>query len=282
MEPPTPYNRDTVQWLHEPGRPQVGEADWRSVPLHWVQAFVKGETALCGCDFYVRNSVKAGQKGCPASVLSRKVFHCHHGPEDRTVPAAREAASASAKERASLVAKGESIKVGCKCHFSVTVLKATPTCAEIRYIEREHTGHADRRMAAYLSEEASAWVWMQLAQGITTSTKDIARRNRERFLAPLRAARPDIPPEKLQEFFVANNPPRDWYLTAKDINNIREEVKRATFKRNGNEAQSLRLIYERFKENMFIYQARSYARGPRQTHVLPRALVSVCVYVQVS
>lgn len=255
MQPPVPFNSDTVKWCHETAK-DGKDVSFYNVPADWAEAFVRDETARSG-DFYVRANINDTQSKCPANIKSRVDYHCHHGPEDRTAPAAREAAAAaaSASQRASVVAKGESIKVGCKCHFSITIYRATPKEAVIRYHERQHTGH-DGRQRAYLSQQTIDFLRTELTLNKDISTKDLQRRNRDRYLVPARIGRPHTDAAVVQQEFEASNPPRDYWVTNADISNIREQLKREMSMHSDNDAQAVRLLVAQHKDNIFIYQAR--------------------------
>lgn len=238
------------------------------IPAADVDAFVRGEEIRLSVNFNKQRRVRAGQAGCPADVLERITYHCHHGPSDETEPekVAKAAADAAARAAAAKESAGEqgtkgkarecrkgkgiTIKVGCKAHFVVTVYKADPQTAEIKYLQLTHTGHDVNQQRAYISDELREWVTDQLHLNLATTNHELQAANCKRFLAAFRLQRPDLqnaPPSVLRaEFEKAHQPlPRDFFLTGKDIDNIRQKILRQKFNLSGNEAQSVRLLLRR-------------------------------------
>ncbi len=236
------------------------------IPVADVDPFVRGEQIRLSVNFNKQRSVRAGQADCPAEVLSRITYHCHHGPADETEPekVAKAAAGAAARAVAALSAgeqgkgkarecrkgKGITIKVGCKAHFVVTVYKADPDTAEIKYLQQTHTGHDVNQQRAYMSDELREWVTDQLHLNLATTNQELQAVNCKRFLAAFRLERPElenVPPSVLREEFLKAHdpPPRDFCLRGKDIDNIRQKILREKFNLSANEAQSVRLLLRR-------------------------------------
>jgi hypothetical protein len=167
-----------------------------------IDQFLEGEQQRAGGPAFVAEARKrAGQESCPKGVLHTTTYHCAFGPEDHTTPeaiAAAKAKKAAAGKagRTGKIARGESQKVGCKAHFTVTVYTKSPEKATIRYQQPQHIGHADR-MAPCLSEGAKTWLKLTLMMSPDMSTAEVQHLNQQRFLDPLRAEHDDWSEEQV-------------------------------------------------------------------------------------
>lgn len=57
--------------------------------------------------------------------------------------------------------------------------------------------------------------------------------------------------------FQKSNPPRDFYMTSKDVKNMRDILNNSTWRRAGNEATQVeQLIQEMGEESVFIHQSQ--------------------------
>jgi hypothetical protein len=128
-------------------------------------------------------------------------YQCAFGPEDHTTPEAiaeakAKAAAAGKQGRTGKKARGESQKVGCKARFTITVYKATPAEATIRYQQPQHTGHGGR-MAPRLSEGKRAWLKLHLMLNPDITTAEVQHLNQQTFLGPLRTEHPEMTEEQV-------------------------------------------------------------------------------------
>lgn len=199
---PDEISFDTLEWV------KVGDSLQTTIPFSQVDRFLEGERLRNnGASFYNRsNTVKSNKQG-----KYRAVLHwCQRGPEDNSTPEVREAAAEAFRvkkeavaaagaaatavpqpqqPRAHRTAKGLSIKVGCRCHFTVQVYDSTPDLATIRYQEPEHNGH-ECRFAPFVSEETKLWVrLMLLSSDGKYSNSELKALNENRFLGPIMCAR---------------------------------------------------------------------------------------------
>lgn len=179
----------------------VGGVLQASVPRSWLDSFVRGEEERNNGTAFARtsNCLRGTAQGVDGPYRKR-VFHCQRGPQDCSSMEVRSAAAASMKvkqeaaegsadglkPRASLVAKGLSIKVGCRCHFEVREYERQPEVATIRYHEPNHTNH-DARFAPYVSAETKLWVI--LASDGKLSTAEIINQNQNSYLNPILCVR---------------------------------------------------------------------------------------------
>ena len=167
-----------------------------------IPEFLEGEQQRAGgAAFAVTHSKRAGQASCNAGVLHTTTYHCAFGPEDHTtgdaVCAAKAKAAAAGKAgRNNKIARGESQKVGCEAHFTITVYKDSPDKATIRYLQPKHTGH-EGRMAPRLSERAKTWLKLQLILNPDIPTAEVQHMNQQRFLDPLRVEHHDWSEEQV-------------------------------------------------------------------------------------
>lgn len=191
-----------------PANLDYGSLDWEtvdgalqtSVPASWVDNFVIGEQERNnGTAFSITTNNTKGKPNVGRGPYKQTVWWCQRGPEDLTPKGVRDAAAAcqavkteahasggaDSKPRASRVAKGLSIKVGCKCHFTVKVYDSSPGMALIRYNDPEHANH-ESRFAPFISDETKLWVrLMLLASDDKISTSKLKTMNENRYLSPI-------------------------------------------------------------------------------------------------
>lgn len=253
---PPDLDYDSIDyWEGGPGKQTA------KVPIDWVPQFKKGEEARNqGASFYRRTYHKDGNKSVGKDVLSYEVYYCQHGPEDHTTPAARAAAEQAASSRASRVAAGMSIKVGCTCHFVVKVLKSEPEHAYITYKQPQHTNH-DGRLAAFLSPQMKAWVEEQLRVNPQLSTDELQQRNTERFLRAIRVENENWSESQVWQHFEQRVPKRDWFLQQKEVANLKAKIQAALLGNPSNQAENVRQLVHRNRESVFLYQARALQRA---------------------
>lgn len=223
-----------------------------TIPTDRVQEFKTNEEArLNGVQFFTASSRGAASSSLPKSMLSRTVFHCQHGPEDNTKPeiiAASKAAEESGEKKARhLISDGKSIKIGCKCHYTVAVYKDTPGLARITYNVLEHTGHDPSiDQAACLSEGTKQFILSMLHNNPDASSGSIQAALREQVFRRFEPAHPGCGRERVMEIIeTLESLPRDMCVTPQHINSIRQKYARERYSWAGSEHESVRILVQK-------------------------------------
>ena len=149
--------------------------------------------------------------------------------------AARRDAAAAAKpeelrprQRPRPAAEGNSIRCGCKAHFTVRHRADQPDEMEITYHKMEHNHDLSRR-ARFMSEDAKLFVKMQLLLNPDIKNPVLQQSYLEHhYLHPLRVEHPDWTDDQLREEVTRlAQTDRDVLLDADSIDNIRKARQRA-------------------------------------------------------
>ncbi len=201
-------------------------------------------------------------------------------------------------QRRSKAKAGESIKVGCQFSMRVTMYRACPDWACVRVKHLEHmdvagapchgaacTAVAGSRLAraAHVTPRTREWVRQQLVSGVLEARivqgtwetmvglgefydggpreKDPCRlaaaENRARHVRQVRMARGCSEGEAMSE--LALRPPRDLFLSTADVQNVKAELEKATWRRDPDEAVSVRLMHAERPGDFLVYQEQTLA-----------------------
>jgi hypothetical protein len=195
-------------------------------------------------------------------------YHCQYGPNDNAshIP---EVTKDMYQKKRKLDAKGKYVpngkghtgprtsarmrgsgqRRGCQCNFVVKRLYLEPSIAEITYHEMKHvnlkgffchgstkTGHKSR-FSSHLSQEVREFIMTHLHLGL--SIPQIMAKHRKRFLEVCESG------EELT---------RDMFICDQDIRNVAGCLAIETYKRDNNDAKSVRMWVQEHPHLVFYYK----------------------------
>jgi hypothetical protein len=109
------------------------------LPVHKLQAFCRGWGQTCNCHFRIcRSSHWDTKKVRPTRISCRTIYSeytywCQYGPENNR--GAAKVQQLQPGQRRSLIAAGESIKLGCRAHFIAKVYYNEQSVVEINTVK---------------------------------------------------------------------------------------------------------------------------------------------------
>ncbi|KAL3698676.1 hypothetical protein R1sor_012752 [Riccia sorocarpa] len=270
------FTSDDLVWYscRKAGR-TGGDREEAWIPAERLKDFIKGEStrAQFQCSFNVRKTEKRKKSG-----MHIKTYWCCYGPLDEREAtmhnwaelqlAAKEAGKKGrgrgSKPAALTVEVGLSMRRGCRCHFNIFTDPNREDAVLISWVVRQHidkdgqTCHGllckdakitNHQIAPKLSEECVQFVERLLRSRVPPS--EIMLEHQQRVAEIVRNA----------DSSKSIGWTRDMHLTAQDIRNIQNRLRRDGQLYHTNDAQAVRQWSERFPDHVLHYEEQNKTEG---------------------